>query len=103
MTILASEKVTRKVVLDSGSVVYDQHQIVTDQQGATITAQFSTLSVNQSTPPADPGRVELITNNLSYKAPGSDYLPPERGYAPTIPLPSGPIVDANRKAARRRG
>jgi hypothetical protein len=102
MTVVASEKVTRKTVQDDGSFVYDQHQIVTDQQGDTITAQVSTLSVIQSTPPVDPGRVVLLTNNASYKPQSAGYSPPATGYAPTIPMPSGPIVAAN-KAARRRG
>lgn len=95
MAVVASEKVTRKIVLDSGSVVYDQHQIVTDQQGATITAQISTLSVNQVTAPTDPGRIELLTNNETYKASGADYMSPVKGYTPGTPEPSA-VVTANR-------
>lgn len=97
MTIVATEKVTKKVVLENGVTVYDQVQIDSDAAGTgTVTAQVSTLSVNQALAPVDPGRVELKTNNASYKAANSDYLPPATGFAPRIPEPSGSIVTANR-------
>lgn len=101
MTLIAKEKVTKKVVLDTGSVVYDHFQVDSDAQNGTVTARISTLSVNQATPPADLGRMTVESNNASYVGVGAGYLAPVKGYSPefTGPIPSGPVVSAN-KAVR---
>ncbi len=98
MTLIATEKVTKKVQLSSGAFVYDQCNIDYDQQNGTVTAVVTALSVNQGIPPADPGKVVLETTNAAYVGVGAGYQAPAKGYAQATPEPSGAVVDANRKA-----
>lgn len=98
MATYGTDKVTVRQIQVDGSSLFTQHQIDHEQIGGTVTDQISVLSVGQATLPADPGRIQLVTNNATYTNPNAGYLPPPGGYATATPEPSGAVVEANQAA-----